>query len=47
MAMRQWPENLEQSAIKLYNEFALECSANADSASKKLFEDLVLDKDRH
>jgi bacterioferritin len=37
----------EQGAVKLYNDFALECSANADSASKSLFEALVLDEERH
>ena len=30
-----------------YNKFAIECSNNADSASKKLFEDLVMDEERH
>ena len=30
-----------------YNLWANECSANADSASRKLFEDLVADEERH
>lgn len=47
MAMLEWASNSEQSAIKIYNEFALECAANADSATKKIFEDLVLDEERH
>jgi len=38
---------MEESSVKSYNEFANVCSANADSASKKLFEDLVLDEERH
>jgi bacterioferritin len=38
---------LEESSVKMYNQFANDCSANADSASKKLFEDLVLDEERH
>jgi bacterioferritin len=38
---------MEESSIMTYNKFALECSANADSASKKLFEDLVMDEERH
>ncbi len=36
----------EQSALD-YNRWANECSANADSVSKKLFEDLVIDEERH
>jgi len=36
----------EQSALD-YNRWANECSANADSVSKKLFEDLVVDEERH
>ena len=36
----------EQSAMD-YNRWANECSANADSVSKKLFEDLVVDEERH
>lgn len=30
-----------------YNLWANECAANADSVSKKLFEDLVADEERH
>jgi bacterioferritin len=40
-------KELEESSVIMYNRFANECSANADSASKKLFEDLVLDEERH
>ena len=36
----------EQSALD-YNRWANECGANADSVSKKLFEDLVVDEERH
>lgn len=36
----------EQSALD-YNRWANECSANADSVSKKLFEQLVVDEERH
>ncbi|MHB0959365.1 MAG: ferritin-like domain-containing protein [Pirellulaceae bacterium] len=35
-----------QSALD-YNRMANECGANADSVSKKLFEDLVADEERH
>jgi bacterioferritin len=38
---------MEESTVKLYNQFANECATNADSASKRLFEDLVLDEERH
>jgi len=38
---------MEEISVIDYNRFANECSANADSASKKLFEDLVLDEERH
>jgi len=37
----------EENAIKDYNRWANECAANADSVSKKLFEDLVADEERH
>jgi bacterioferritin len=46
-AMLEWANNSEQSAVKLYNQFAVECAAHADSATKKLFEDLVMDEERH
>jgi len=46
-AMLEWAVKSEESAIRMYNEFAIECGANADSASKKLFEDLVMDEERH
>lgn len=46
-AMLEWADSSEQSAIRMYNQFALECAANADSATKKLFEDLVMDEERH
>jgi bacterioferritin len=38
---------MEQEAIVMYNKFALECTSNADSASRKLFESLVDDEERH
>ena len=46
-SMLEWADNSEQSAIKIYNQLAIECAANADSATKKLFEDLVMDEERH
>lgn len=38
---------MEESSALAYNKWANECSANADSVSKKLFEDLVADEERH
>ncbi|MBW7865032.1 MAG: bacterioferritin [Candidatus Hydrogenedens sp.] len=38
---------MEQDSANAYNKWANECSANADSVSKKLFEDLVVDEERH
>lgn len=39
--------SMEDMSVKFYNESALECSANADSATKRIFEDLVGDEERH
>jgi len=38
---------MEEQSIKDYNRFVMECASNADSISKKLFEDLVGDEERH
>ncbi len=38
---------MEESSAADYNKFAIECGANADSASKQLFEGLVADEERH
>ncbi len=38
---------MEDDSAKEYNEWANECAANADSATKKIFEDLVADEERH
>jgi bacterioferritin len=38
---------MEQGSIRDYNLWANECSANADSGSKKIFERLVDDEERH
>ena len=38
---------MEQGSIQSYNLWANECAANADSVSKKLFEDLVIDEEKH
>jgi bacterioferritin len=39
--------SMEESSARDYNLWANECSANADSVSKKLFEALVEDEERH
>ena len=38
---------MEHEAAELYNRFAVECSANADAASKQIFESLVNDEEGH
>ncbi len=38
---------MEEGSAKDYNASALECSANADSVSKQIFEQLVQDEERH
>ena len=40
-------KGMEEQSAKDYNLWANECSKNADSVSKKLFEDLVMDEERH
>lgn len=46
-AMLEMARKMEESSIKDYNKWANECSANADSGSKKVFEALVDDEERH
>lgn len=38
---------MEEDGIRTYNQAALECGANADSASKQIFEQLVRDEEGH
>jgi bacterioferritin len=45
--MLQLARKMEEESARDYNLWANECSANADSASKKLFEGLVDDEERH
>lgn len=45
--MLKMAAEMESDAVRMYNQWANECSANADSASKKVFEDLVLDEEGH
>jgi bacterioferritin len=39
--------DMEDESAKEYNLWANECAANADSATKKIFEDLVVDEEMH
>jgi bacterioferritin len=45
--MLETAAKMEEESAKDYNKWANECSANADSVSKKLFEDLVTEEERH
>jgi bacterioferritin len=45
--MLQMACNMEESSVRDYNKWANECSANADSVSKQLFEGLVSDEEMH
>ena len=45
--MLEMARSMEESSAKDYNLWANECSANADSASKQIFEGLVVDEERH
>ena len=40
-------KSMEENSTILYNELAIECGSNADSTSRKLFEELVMDEERH
>ena len=46
-AMLKLASKMEEGSVKDYNLWANECSANADSGSKKVFEGLVDDEERH
>ncbi|MEW6235539.1 MAG: ferritin-like domain-containing protein [Candidatus Omnitrophota bacterium] len=45
--MLECAAKMEEESAREYNIWANECSQNADSVSKKLFEDLVMDEERH
>jgi bacterioferritin len=46
-AMLERAKAMEDESAQFYNRAAQECAANADSASKKIFEDLVATEERH
>ena len=45
--MLKLASEMETSSVNDYNKWANECAQNADSASKKIFELLVEDEERH
>lgn len=45
--MLEIARKMEEDSAREYNLFANECAQNADSMSKKLFEQLVADEERH
>lgn len=45
--MLEMARSMEESSAKDYNLWANECSANADAGSRKVFEALVEDEERH
>ncbi len=45
--MLERASEMEQQSARDYNKWANECGSAADSVSKKLFEDLVADEERH
>jgi len=45
--MLKLARKMEEESTRDYNKWANECAANADSASKKVFEGLVDDEERH
>jgi bacterioferritin len=46
-AMLEMATKMETASADDYNKWAIECSNNADSVSKSLFEELVVDEERH
>jgi bacterioferritin len=46
-AMLEMGRKMEQGSIRDYNQWANDCSTNADSGSRKVFEGLVGDEERH
>jgi bacterioferritin len=45
--MLEQAAKMESDSADSYNKWALECSQNADSVSKSLFEELVVDEETH
>ena len=45
--MLEWAMKSEEDAINMYNEFAILASEGRDSGTKKLFEEIIADEERH
>ena len=45
--MLEMAAQMEETSAQEYNEWANECAQNADAVSKKLFEELVEEEERH
>lgn len=45
--MLEFATKSEQEAVIMYNEYAIECTKNADSVTRKIFEGLVEDEEGH
>jgi len=45
--MLEWAMKSEEEAIDMYNEFALLASNARDSGTKKIFEEIIADEERH
>lgn len=45
--MLDMARQMEETSARDYNQFANECAQNADSVTKKIFEELVSDEERH
>ncbi len=46
-AMLQKVMGMEEGSVRAYNDAAMACGANADAATKQIFERLVHDEERH
>jgi bacterioferritin len=46
-AMLEHARSMEEGSVRDYNKWANECSTNVDAGSKKVFEALVDDEERH
>lgn len=46
-AMLERARAMEDASVEFYNQAAQECAQNADAASRKIFEELVADEERH
>jgi bacterioferritin len=46
-SMLERARGMEEESVRDYNKWANECSANADAGTKKVFEALVDDEERH